>query len=216
MGFSDIKSEPKLRDFKEIMNFRRSVNFFDRSKYLDQKLLEDIINMATYCPSCFNLQPWELIVVKTKDSKEKLYEACKQDKILDAPIIIAVIGEKYGYRRDNPIWDEKIRLNKLDEDSAERTIGYCENRLFTTEEKRAAFAARNSSLFAMSIMYSAKYYGVDSHPMIGFEEDKVKEIFNIDENKIVTMLIALGYRDETKELNERELRYNYDEITTEF
>lgn len=68
----------------------------------------------------------------------------------------------------------------------------------------------------MAIMYAAKYYGVDTHPMIGFDEDKVKEIFNIEDNKIVTMMISVGYFDEVNELRPREKRFNYDEIVTEY
>ena len=50
--------------------------------------------------------------------------------------------------------------------------------------------------------------------MIGFDEDKVKELFDIDKDKTVVMLLSIGYFDETKTLNPRERRLNFSEICT--
>lgn len=205
-----------MKDLKEIFEERRSVKFFDKDKKVDDEMLSEIINLATLAPSSFNLQPWEIIAVKTEEYKKVLHdEACKQPKVLNAPITLIIIGNKKGYLRENPIWEEKIKLG-LTEEKIQGIIGYSEKNLYPTEEKKTAFAARNSSLLAMSIMYAAKYHGVDTHPMIGFNEDKVKEIFNIDENKIVTMIISMGYFDESNQLKPREKRFNYDEIVKEY
>lgn len=205
-----------MKDLKKIFEERRSVNFFNKNKKIDDEVLTDIINLATLAPSAFNSQPWQVIAVKTEEYKKILHDqACNQPKVLEAPVTLIILGDKNGYLRENPIWDEKIKLG-LTEEKIQGIIGYCEKNLYQTEEKKVAFAARNSSLLAMSIMYAAKYYGVDTHPMIGFDEDKVKEIFNIEDNKIVTMMITVGYFDEANELRPREKRFNYDEIVTEY
>jgi putative NAD(P)H nitroreductase len=59
-------------------------------------------------------------------------------------------------------------------------------------------AVRNTSLLSVNIMISAKNLGVDTHPMIGFDEDKVKELFNVDKTKTVVMLISIGYLKKIK------------------
>ncbi|RKD30554.1 nitroreductase family protein [Thermohalobacter berrensis] len=205
-----------MKDLKEIFESRRSVNYFDPNKQIDNKVLKEIIELSTLAPSCFNLQPWEVLVIKSEEWKKKLYnEACKQDKVLEAPVVLAIIGNTRGFLRENPIWDEKIDKGATEEE-IQGYINYSKTKLFPSEEKKVAFAARNSSLLAMSIMYAAKYYGLDTHPMIGFDEDKVKEVFSIDEDKIVTMLIALGYHDESKELKPRGKRLGYNDIVKEF
>ncbi len=205
-----------MKDLKRVFEERRSVNFFDRNKKIDDETFKNIINLATLSPSSFNFQPWEVIAVKSDSYKQKLYnESCNQPKVLEAPITLLIIGHKHGYFRENPIWDEKVKLG-LTEEKIQGIIDYSEKNLYSTEEKKVAFAARNSSLLAMSIMYAAKYYGVDSHPMIGFDEDKAKEIFNIEDNKIVTMMISLGYFDEGHELHPREKRFNYNDIVKEY
>jgi nitroreductase len=48
--------------------------------------------------------------------------------------------------------------------------------------------------------------------MIGFEEDKLKEAFGIPEDKVVVLLISLGYFDESKTLYPRLKRNGYEKI----
>jgi nitroreductase len=52
----------------------------------------------------------------------------------------------------------------------------------------------------MSFMLAAKYYGVDTHPMDGFDASRVRADFGIPDRYIIAMLIAVGYRDATKTL----------------
>lgn len=205
-----------MKDFKDLTEARRSINFFDKTKKLNKEKLKKIIDMAVNAPSSFNLQAWKILEIRSDEAKEKLYTAAKQDKILEAPVILVILGDKDGFKRKNPIWNEKIKNGSLDEEKINGIIQYSENILFPNEIKKTAFAVRNSSLLAMSIMYSAKYYDVESHAMIGFDEAKVKEIFNISENYTVTMLLALGYFDESKTLFPREKRFVYEEISTEY
>ena len=203
--------------FKELAEKRRSVNFFDPEKELEDKLLKKIINLAVLAPSSFNTQPWKIIAVKSKDGRKKLYEeACNQEKVLKAPVTLIILGDKDGYARDRDIWEEKLRLNKITEEKIEKVISYNDENLYNTEGRKISYAIRNSSLLAMSIMYSAKYYGVDSHPMIGFDQSKTRELFNIDNNYEITMMISMGYFDENKELNPRETRFKYDKIVEEY
>lgn len=56
------------------------------------------------------------------------------------------------------------------------------------------------------------YYGVDSHAMIGFEEDKLKEVFGIPDNKVVALLISPGYFDNSETLYPRLKHNRLDEI----
>lgn len=200
-------------NFKDVVSKRRSVNFFDPNKELDLKLFEDIINESVLAPSAFNLQPWKIIAVQSPEAKEKLFKACSQPKIKEASMTLILIGDTFGYGRDNPMWNVKIDLG-LNEEKVGQIINTCETVLYPTEIKRNAMAVRDVSLLAMLIMLSAKDRGVDTHPMIGFNEEMVKELFNIDEDKTVVMLLSIGYFDETKTLNPREKRLDFNDICT--
>ncbi|WP_432205250.1 nitroreductase family protein (plasmid) [Cetobacterium somerae] len=200
-------------NFEDVISKRRSVNFFDPNKEINLKLFEDIINEAVLAPSAFNLQPWEIIAVRSPEAKEKLFTTCNQPKIKEASMTLILVGDTFAYGRDNPMWNIKIDLG-LKEEKVGKIITMCETVLYPTEVKRNAMAVRDVSLFAMSIMLCAKNKGVDTHPMIGFNEEKVKELFNIDDDKTVVMLLSIGYFDETKTLNPRERRLAYNEICT--
>lgn len=210
--------EPEYKDFQKLQQQRRSVSHFDPEQELKDELLREIINNAVLAPSSFNLQPWEIIAVKSQDKRREIYEngACEQEKVIKAPVLLIVLGDKKGYERHNPMWDEKKDLGKLEEEKIKKIIKSCREGIYSTEAKEIGFAVRNSSLLAMSIMYSAKYFGVDSHPMIGFSAEKIKDMFDIEENKVVTVLISLGYFDENKELSPRETRLTYDSIVDEY
>ncbi len=199
--------------FDKVLKERRSATFFDKNKELNDELIKEIINLATLSPSAFNTQPWEIIIVKSLEARKELYEkACQQPKVLDAPATLAIIGKKNGYRRDNPIWNEKLKNGIMDDKTLQGYMDMCENILYNTEIKKNAYATRNASLFAMTLMLVAKSKGISTHPMIGFNEDAVKKLYSLPEDRTVVMLISMGYFDDAKELLPREKRFSFDEI----
>ncbi|WP_319372226.1 nitroreductase family protein [uncultured Ilyobacter sp.] len=201
-------------EFEKLLKERRSATFFDKNKDLTNDLIKEIIDLSVLAPSAFNTQPWELIIVKSPKARKDLYEkACKQPKVLDAPVTLAIIGKKNGYKRDNPIWDEKIKNKILDNESLQSYMDMCENSLYNSDIKKTSYAVRNASLFAMTIMFVAKSKGVSTHPMIGFNEEAVKELYSISKDKVVVMLISMGYFDEEKKLFPREKRFSFEKIS---
>jgi len=203
-------------DFKQVYEERRSINFFDTNIGLKDDLLKDIINLAVLAPSAFNLQPWQIIAVKSKEAKERLHKLSNsQPKILEAPVTLIIVGNKTGYDESNPTWINMLKVLGDDKDKLKGTQGFAYSLYGTTEENKLKFAESNAGLLAMSIMYAAKSLGVDSHPMSGMDFEGVRREFGLKENKTVVMLISLGYLDKTKTLYPRAYRRNYDEIVQE-
>ncbi|HEX9063311.1 MAG TPA: nitroreductase family protein [Clostridia bacterium] len=203
-----------MTDLKQIFEERRSINFFNKEKKLEDGLLEKIIDTAATAPSAFNLQPWSVIVVKSEEGKKKLFEnGNKQPKFLEAPVTLIITGDRAGYSKDNPMWAEFEKLA-----GRERTEGaqqFAEFLYGSTPERKIKFAESNAGLLSMSIMYAAKYYGVDSHPASGVDFEGLKKAFDIEGENEVVMLICLGYFDETKTLYPRQKRLGYKEIARE-
>jgi nitroreductase len=205
----------KMKDLQQVFEERRSVNFFDAKKALDDKTLENIINLASTAPSAFNLQPWELIAVKSVHAKKRLYPLTNnQQKILDAPVTLIVIGDRDGSGKNNPEWAELGRMLGNPEKLAS-TQEFAIALYGSTLERKIKFAESNAGLLAASIIYAAKYYGIDSHPMSGIDFEGIKKEFIIDGEKEVVMLISLGYFDETKTLYPRRHRKQYREMVRE-
>jgi putative NAD(P)H nitroreductase len=201
-------------DLKKVFEERRSVNFFKAEPQLGADVLRNIIELATLTPSAFNLQPWEVIAVQSAEAKERLSPLTgDQPKIKEAPTTLIIIGDLEGYQPANPAWEDlKAMLN--DEQLLQNYQRFAASLYGSSEIARYKFAESNAALLAMSIMYAAKYYGVDSHPLSGIDFEGLKKEFGLGENKTVVMLIALGYFDDSRTLYPRRKRKGYVDIVS--
>ena len=68
---------------------RRVIHNF-RSDPIPDDVLYKIIEAARWAPSPFNTQPWEFIIIRNKDTLEKLAQ-CSPTSKCDAPMAIAVV-----------------------------------------------------------------------------------------------------------------------------
>ncbi|ARC86262.1 nitroreductase family protein [Clostridium argentinense CDC 2741] len=200
-------------DLKKVYEERRAINFFDPNRDISEELLKEIIDLSVLAPSAFNLQPWSIIAVKSKESKEKLYKLSNnQPKVLEAPVTLIIVGDKNGYSKDNPVWQEFRKIVNDDEEAIKNTQQAAYNLYGTSEENKIKFAESNGGLLSMSIMYAAKNLGIDSHPMSGIDFEGIKKEFELNEDKTIVMTISLGYLKEDKTLYPRRARRGYDEI----
>jgi Nitroreductase len=202
-------------DLKKAFEERRSVNFFKPERSIPEDVLKNVINLAVLAPSAINLQPWEIIAVKSSEAKEKLFPlTSNQPKIKEAPVTLIIIGDLKGYGPQNSAWsDLEAMLNS--KQALEEYQQVAAALYGSSEAQRIKFAESNAALLAMSIMYAAKYYGLDTHPMSGIDFEGIRKQFGLDENKTVVMLIAIGYFDDSKTLYPRRKRKDYDEIVKE-
>lgn len=203
-------------DTQTLYTQRRSVGSFDSNKKIDDTLLKKIINTAVLAPSAFNLQPWRLVVVKTPEAKQKLYELSnKQPKVLEAPVVLILVGNKEGYADNNPVWAEMLQSVGGNTEIVDGAKGAAAYLYGTTEERKLKFAESNTGLLAMSLMIVAKDLGVDTHPMTGIDFEGIHKAFGLAESETVVMTIALGYANTEKPLYPRRPRRGFNEIATE-
>ncbi|MCS7285131.1 MAG: nitroreductase family protein, partial [Hydrogenobacter thermophilus] len=59
---------------------------------------------------------------------------------------------------------------------------------------------------------AARAYGLETHPMEGFDEEALKEFLSIDKDKIVIMVLAIGYKHPEKKLFPRAYRFKFEEF----
>lgn len=194
-----------------IFENRRSVNFFNPAKDVSEETLKNIIDLAVYAPSAFNLQPWRVIAVRSEEAKEKLFQhANQQGKVKEAPVSLIVIGDRAGYVESNPVWSELKEM--VGEEGAQGAMSAAAFLYGSSEERQIKFAESNAGLLAMSIMYAAQSFGVDSHAMSGIDFAGLKSAFSLSDSEEVVMVIPLGHFDEEKTLYPRRLRRGFDQI----
>lgn len=196
---------------------RRSINFFQPDREVSKEKLRELIELANLAPSSFNLQPWKVIAVKDSERKKALRKcAFNQPKVEEASVVLIMIADPKGVEenleRVLKSWQE---LGYLKPEAVE-TSRQMAKTLYGPEEsfKRKIFAVKNTALFAMNLMIIAKGLGLETHPMDGFDEEAIKKEFGISEDKIIPMLISVGYLKEGVTLLPRAFRRPPDEFTT--
>lgn len=100
-------------NYKEIVAKRRAINFFDPERDISDDLLGEMIDLAARAPSSFNLQPWNLMILRDTATKEKLKAlAWDQPKVVEAPVTLIVLADKDGWQAGHPTveknWQEML------------------------------------------------------------------------------------------------------------
>ena len=208
-------------DFEQIASKRRAINFFDPDKSIEPSLIKKMITLASLTPSSFNLQPWNLIVLTKKADKLRLQKAAmNQEKVSQAPVTMIVLADNDGFKKKHPtverVFQENIKAGIMSEDQREWFDNVRQTLYGKNERTIQAFSCKNTGFFAMSLMYAAKSLGIDSHPMDGFNQDKVMAEFKIPGHFYIPLLISFGYFNQEKILADPKWRKDYDDIVVRF
>ena len=183
-------------DVLQAIRERRSINFFEPGKEVSEAKLKELLELANLAPSSMNLQPWKVVVVKSPERKKALRKcAYDQPKVEEASAILIMVADPTALEenidRDLDSW---IELGYMKPEMKETYQGMAGN-LYSTADSltRKFFAVKNTALYAMNVMIAAKGLGLETHPMDGFDEACIKKEFGIPDDKIIPMLIAVGY-----------------------
>ncbi|KEJ00264.1 NAD(P)H nitroreductase [Clostridium botulinum A2B7 92] len=189
-----------MSELKKIIEERRSANNFIEGVKIPDKDFTEIFELLKLAPSCFNIQHSHYLVVTDEEKKDQLRKAAfNQYKVHTASAVILVLGDKLAYKNAENIYSGMLNLgimSKLDYDNTIRDI----NNLYEGrgEDFQRSEAIRNTSLSAMMFMLIAKDKGWDTCPMIGFNQDEVRQIFDIPENYEIALMITMGKEDSSK------------------
>ncbi|QAR31987.1 nitroreductase family protein [Geovibrio thiophilus] len=190
---------------------RRSVNFFDPSFKISDNELTELLRLAALAPSSYNIQPWEVVVVRSPERKKALREcAFNQPKAEEASAVLIIIGNTDAVEENlDAVASDLVDKGYADAAAAEsvkKTAGGFYG--LPDSERRKVFSAKNAGLFAMNFMTAAEGLGYVTHPMDGFDEGKIKEAFGIKADKVVPMLIAVGRFKDGVSLPDRKMRFS--------
>jgi len=188
---TQINGEP-LKPLTEVIRQRRATLHFTPEP-VPRDVLENILRLGLLAPSGYNLQPWRFILVEDEAHRRKLQAAAfNQAKVAEAPVVIIACGDKQAYRRD---------LDEIIEEGIRRGVGTPEAKekakqaalQFLDSQEMNVWVHRHTMIAVTHMMLAAEAYGFDTAPMEGFEEDKVKQAFDIPESVRVVCLLAIGH-----------------------
>lgn len=178
---------------------------FDSSKSISNEDLNFILEIARLSPSSYGLEPWQFLVLKDANVREKLKPvAWGQPQITDASHLIVLLARnednlfKQGYLRTH------YENRGIDSGFFAENIGKIPN--LDEWTKRQTYIALGN------IMSSAKMIGIDSCGIEGFSSpEAVAEVVGVDTSKFnVSAIVALGYR--SAEPKREKQRLDFDEV----
>lgn len=184
----------------EALSRRYSVKKFNPEKIVPQETLLNILEAGKLTASSLGLQPYEIIIVESKEMREKLIPAFyNPSQISTCSHLIVIISKK--------TIDERYIQNYFKHISDVRSIPMDDLILFKNsishhieqknEDEVFNWAEKQSYIVLANLMYAAAMEEVDTCPMEGFRQDKIDKILGIDLDKEkVTVTLALGYRSE--------------------
>ncbi len=208
-------------NFTEVNEKRRAINFFDPEKNVSDQSLNEMIELASKAPSSFNLQPWNLLVLRDQKKKEQLKAlAWDQPKIIEAPVVLIVLADKTGWQEGHPTveknWQEMLKAGSMKPEQREWFLNAAKSLYNWSPDANLAFAAKNTGFFAMALMYAATSLGLETHPMDGFDHEGVRKEFNIPDKFWIPLLLAVGYKKPGLELQPAKWRKSKEEIILSF
>ena len=181
-------------EFDDAVLTRRSVHEYS-DEPVDDETIESVFERVRYSPSSYNLQPWEFLVLTEDENRERLKDvAYGQEHVTDAPVAIAVLGNTDPSAHGEAVAEDQLRKGYLPDEEAkaglqETFAGMAER----DEETNRVWAAKSTSLAAMTLMHAARAEGLSTCPVGGFDPEALHEEFGIDDQYEPVMLVTMGH-----------------------
>jgi len=167
---------------------RRSVKHFIPEYKLSQEEKDKIFFSILLSPTSFNIQNWRFIVVEDDDLKRKLREASfDQAQVSDASLVMILCGDLKSWDKDPDRY-----YKNAPQEVREKIIPMIKQFYRNNEQLQRDEVMRSTGLAGQTIMLAAKALGLDSCPMVGFDNKKVAELINLPDDHIISFMIVIG------------------------
>jgi len=208
----------KAAVFRSMAIARRSCRRFQRDREIPSDTLREILETSLRSPSSFNLQPWQMVVVRDSAKKEELAEQAmlgpgNQFRTNDCSALVVILSDLEPSRRIQRVYDlEKPYKNPNYLGSLPLVPSFLigEGHLATflkqvstsflsnvqampSIESVDAWSYKNTALLAQSLVYAAESHDLASCIMEGYDARKVKDLLRIPDRYAIPMTVALGY-----------------------
>jgi len=179
------------------LNWRYAAKAMNGETVAEDKI-ERILEAARLAPTSSGLQPFEIIVIKNQELKEKIRpEAWNQSVVTDCShLLVFAAWDNYTVDRINYMFDLTNEIRGFKNEGWEN---YRQMLLSAYPQKEAEEnfnqAAKQAYIALGMAMVAASYEKVDCTPMEGFSADKVDAILGLREKGLrSSVMLPIGYR----------------------
>lgn len=167
----------------KLMKAHKSVRRF-KEQVLPQEDLTEILTAAQMASSWKNFQSYSVIVVRSQEKKDALYELVPQEAIRQSAVFLLFVGD----------------LNRAEKGARLHTDSFqpqgVEGLLISSVD--AALAGQNALLAAESLGYGGVIIG-----LVRYKSEEVAELFNLPDYTYPVFGMALGLPNEEHEVKPR-------------
>ncbi|MGM0635645.1 MAG: NAD(P)H-dependent oxidoreductase [Bacteroidota bacterium] len=192
------------QNYLENLKWRYATKKFDPSKPLAEENMEQLLDAIQLSASSYGLQPYEVMVIKDKETRKKLHPAAfEQPQILDASYLLVFcaqtkIDEAYLDKYiDNIVTTRGMKKEDLSgmKDMVMNAV------ISNSTDEKTAWAKRQAYIALGNFLGAAASMKIDACPMEGFNPSQFDEILDLKSKNLTTAVIAtVGYRDESDSL----------------
>jgi len=185
--------ESQVHPLLRLIRDRASVETFDTERNLDDAAICALVEDAIHAPSSFNIQHWRFVAVRRPEDKQRLKEAAYgQSQVVDAAVTFIILGDVRGVEKLPQIVEQAVQQGALPEGKGAAWLKMT-SRIYSDPEMARDEAMRSGCLAAMTMMLAAEARGLASGALSGFDVERVKKEFEIDDRYVPVMLLAVGF-----------------------
>ena len=177
----------------EALASRRAERHF-KDDPLPDGIIEDIVSLANHTPSGFNICPIRVVAVTTEAGRAALREACyHQVQVSESPASLVVLASKDAWKDWPDQGDRLASLGLLPEEVVENFKGIISGFFGHLDEAgMSVWLQRQGGLYSMSLMIAVESLGLNSCPMEGFVDAKVREVVGVDDTWETCLVLPIG------------------------
>ncbi|EXF44371.1 nitroreductase [Pseudomonas sp. BAY1663] len=173
---------------EEAIRSRRAVKAYDPAFQLSREEKDELLRLALFAPSAFNLQHVRLVEVSDPALRAQIREAgWNQAQMTDASMLVVVCAQLDSWSQNvRRVW-EGAPAEVQDYMAAAIDAYYRDKPQVQRDE-----TMRSCGLMAQTLMLAARARGLESCPMDGFDFAAVAKLINLPENHVIALMVAVG------------------------
>ncbi|MGB0837371.1 MAG: nitroreductase family protein [Flavobacteriaceae bacterium] len=180
------------------LNWRYAAKAMNKEE-VSQEKIDNIIEAISLAPTSSGLQPFEVIIVKNQELKDKIKAISWNQSVVSdcSHLLIFAAWDTYTEERINYMFDlvNEVRgfENEGWENYRQMLLGAYPQR---DAEENFQHAARQAYIAFSQAIAAAAFEGVDATPIEGFDPAALDEILGLREKGLRScVMLPLGYRD---------------------
>ena len=212
---------PTSADLINKLQWRYATKAMDPAQTVPHDKLDRILEAARLAPTSSGLQPYEIIVVSSKEVREQIKPiAWNQAQITDGShLLVFAAWDNYTADRINMMFDltneQRGFKNEGWENYRQMLLGMYPQR---DAEVNFQHAARQAYIGMSAALIAAAFEEVDSTPMEGFDPNALDEILDLRARGLRSVaILPLGYRADEGDwlVNLKKVRRPREQFVTE-